>query len=282
MEIEVDWSTLFFDLESKLSAVAERRYYRSPDAGAAFNFAFEKISADNWGRLRNGFEGRGSPTGFLRVTFLRLLEDYATAKYGRKVPPLWLRRLGALWKRIYQLLCLERQLPATIVDVLTARSQHSANEIRYAIEQIRGRIPDCGAYRGEQTREDLDTRASSEAALCGELESSEQLTILSVLRGMLVDASSHSGAVFAAVGNDNPATDSLGKKLEEAVVAVALTNQERLLLKLVYEERLTITASSAALHLPRKTVSRMHQRVTKRLKDALAPLGLDDPDRVHA
>lgn len=279
--IAIDWSALFFSegLPDKLTAAAERRFGQSPDAGAAYNSAFEKISEDNWQRLRDRYKGTGSPAAFLSVTFLNLLEDYARSKYGKKVPPVWIKRLGPLWTRIYQLLCLERLLPETIVDAITARADHSTDEIRYAIRQIKGRVPDCGAYLGEQAEDEqvLCSAAAEGIEPSEELEITQQMTMLDVLRGMAI-AGSEAGAEKGPTTTGNPRSSVLEEQVVDAVKAVALTDQERLLLKLHYEERYTITAAAAALGIERKPASRMHERAMKRLNKALEPLGLQDLD----
>lgn len=279
-ETVIDWSAFFFSSEhnwpDKLTAIAERRFGRSPDAGAAYNFALDEISANNWKRLRERFKGTGSVAGFLSVTFLNLLEDYATAKYGKKRPREWIKRLGPLWKRVYQLLCLKRLLPETIVDALTARAHHSADEIRYAIGQIKGRIPDCGAYKGEQaTDHQVALNPTSNIPEPPKALESEELTIIhEVVVGML--AGSESDVSVDPTPICDAKCGDLTEQLAQAVSAVALTNQERLLLKLIYEEGHSITSAASALRIARKTGSRMHQRITKRLKEALTPLGIAD------
>jgi hypothetical protein len=262
----IDWQALFFDARAdwpaRLTARARRRFGDTPDAEAAYNFALDAISRDDWARLREKFRGSGTAEGFMAITFLNLLEEYAVRKYGRKRAPAWVQRMGGLWKRIFELLCLRRLDPERIVELLCARDPHEPAQVRSAIADVRGRIPGCGESLGEQTQEDAPEPEPVLATPASALEEGELRHLLHVLAGLF------------GRGADAPALLTEGTRQARARIAelegsLSLTGEERLLLRLVYQENCTIPEAARSLRLNERTARRAHARVIERLRDAL-------------
>ncbi len=259
----VDWQGLYFDADAdwpnRLMARARRRFGDSPDAEAAFNHALDAVSADDWARLRKGYRGTGSAEGFFAITFLNLLEDYAVRKYGRRRPPQWVQRLGPPWTRIYELLCLRRQAPEAIVALLHGEDRHPPDQLRQAIREVRGRIPDCGIRVGEEAAGEATPEPGDDATPLSALEGSDLAHLLGTLAGLL-------GGTAPAV----PARASLAALGR----ALSLEARERLLLRLVYQENCTIPEAARHLDLNERTARRVHGRVMERLRSALAEHGI--------
>lgn len=269
----IDWQSLFFDPSAqwpaRLTARARRRYGGTPDAGAAYNYAFEEISRDDWARLRTGYRGTGSAEGFLAIAFLNLMEEYAVRKYGRRRAPAWVQRLGTPWTRIYELLCLRRLAPETIVDELRMREGHDVGVLRRAIADVRGRVTGCGEHVGEQTTDDVVEPPSSGVTAATELERGELAHLLAVLRGLLADERR------APDVEPPPNPESARTRIAALSEHVRLTNEERLMLRLLYEENCTIPEAARALAMNERTARRAHERLMKRLRDALGRHGFD-------
>lgn len=279
---KIDWAGLFFDSQSgwqnKMMALANRRFAGTADADSAYNFALEEISADDWQRLSAGYKGTGSPAGFLRITFVRLLEEYAVRKYGRRRPPVWVKRLGTMWVRIFELLCLKRLLPGTIVDTLGARGEHSPDLIRDAITQIRGRIPGCGQYVGEYLAgEDGLNPGDTEGVGEGpepELEETELAELLGAIAGLLAEAPASQAE--AAGETANPARKlTLIERRDRIRARLPLTDQERLILRLVYQDGFSIARTARAVRMHEQKVRRTHKGLIARIHESLAGVGLD-------
>ena len=269
----IDWQALFFDARAewpaRLMARARRRFGESPDAEAAYNYALDVISEDDWARLTAKFRGTGTAEGFMAVTFLNLLEEYAVRKYGRKRAPAWVQRMGGIWKRIFELLCLRRLPPERIVELLSAGEGHDAAHIRGAISDIRGRIAGCGESVGEQTQEDElepepEPTASTPASALEEGELQHLLHVLAALFGRDADAP----AIVAE------ATRAARTRIAALESGLQLTGEERLLLRLVYQESCTIPQAARTLRLNERTARRIHGRVMERLRATLERHGL--------
>jgi len=268
----IDWQALFFEPRAewpaRLMARARRRYGRTPDAEAAYNHAFQGISENEWSRLRDGYRGSGSAEGFMAITFLNLLEEYAVRKYGRPRPPAWLRRLGGVWKRVFELLCLRRLDPQAVVELLCAADAREP-DVRAAIREVRARIPRCGEHTGEQTDDATPEREASPDSPASALEQSELAHLLEVLAGLF----GHEPAAIRAV--DGAVANRARARIEALERSLELTGQDRLLLRLVYQENCSIPEAAQSLNLNERTARRAHARLMDRLRAALAEQGLD-------
>jgi DNA-directed RNA polymerase specialized sigma24 family protein len=268
----IDWQALFFDARAawpaRLLARAQRRFGNSPDAEAAYNHALDAISRDGWSRLRAGYGGSGSAEGFMAITFLNLLEEYGVRKYGKRRAPAWVQRLGSPWTRIFELLCLRRMEPETIVDLLCARDAHEPGQVRRALAEVRGRIPRCGERVSEEPGgADLEPEpvASTPASA---LEQGELEHLLQVLAGLIAP-----GAIPPLLDAD-PARGTRAR-IAQFEASVPLSGQERLLLRLIYQENCSIPEAARSLGLNERTARRAHARLMERLRDALARHRLD-------
>jgi len=268
----IDWQALFFEPRAewpaRLMARARRRYGNRPDAEAAYNHAFEAMCENDWARLRDGYRGSGTAEGFMAITFLNLLEEYAVRKYGRPRPPAWLQRLGGVWKRVYELLCLRRLEPQVVVDLLCS-AQARDSDVRAAIREVRARIPRCGEHRGEQADDGTIEQEHSASTPASELEQGELEHLLEVLAGVF----GHEQAAERAF--DGAAANRARMRIAALERNLELTGQERLLLRLVYEENCSIPEAARNLNLNERTARRAHARLMDRLRAALAEQGLD-------
>ncbi len=279
MDHDVDWQAIFFDpqidLPGKLSSYARRRFGSSPDAEAAYNDALEHVSADDWRRLRDSYKGRGSPAGFIRIAFVRLIEDYAIGKYGKRRPPVWVQRLGQVWKRVYELLCLRRLPPETIVGYLTARGTVEPERVRFAIAQIRGRVTGCGQYTGEYAAEDPTAGAEGHGGSTGDLEKDELTTLLKVMSSLIAGEREAVGPKTAASESVEQMTAGIIANRDALRAALAISDEERLILKLVYQDGYSIAKAARALRIHEQKVRRGHRAAIDRLREALQRFGID-------
>ncbi|MEO1574387.1 MAG: hypothetical protein AAFU65_05445 [Pseudomonadota bacterium] len=260
----VDWSMIFFDpmegLSDKLMSRARRRFGDSPDAESAWNYALDQVSADDWQSLSDRYTGKGSPGGFLAITFINALEDYARQKYPRARPPEWLRRMGDLWLQVWRRLCLKREPVETIVGALDDRDPARAEEIRGATVQIRARVPNCGIVVAEEAADPADVTPTADTRTDAAAEAD--------LVEMLLGAAS---AVL-----DRDLDDVSGAAVARIHETLELDDTDRLLIRLVYDEGLKVAAAARALDLTRKQASRRHLSLLARLRKAFEPIGLGD------
>ena len=267
-----DWQTFMFDpagrCVERFLRLAERRFPDPAVSGAAYNYAFEKISNDDW-RLLDGFTGRAQPGTYLMAVFSRLLEDYSRARFGRPRPPVWLKRMGELWRRVYQMLCLERMLPESIVDALTARREREPVEVRRVIATVRARVSNCGQSPREITGVDPPDNPEADTDPASEISQQELRELLLVLRCAFAP-----GSTSSSDANTEAAIASASPRLARLPGLLALDDEDRLILKLIYQDERTVTAAAQVLRLPEHIVRRKHDRVVLRLREALREVGV--------
>ena len=255
---------------AKYHAIACRRFGNEGLAEEAVTSAIESLSANDWSALSK-YNQRSSPDTYLITVFNNALEDFSRRRFGRVRPPVWLKRLGGVWVKIFQMLCLEREDPESIVARLTGslRSTLDAEQIHCSISQIRGRIPDCGAYRMEETTNEeglLDTYSTNgsefSATPDASLEGKDQATILSVLADLL-------GKVDVMTVDEQFKDRLLHVEIKAAIISAKLNDDDRLVLKLVFQEGYGVAEVARLQKIPDHHVRRRLQKVLKRMKKAL-------------
>jgi RNA polymerase sigma factor (sigma-70 family) len=277
----MDWQHLVFDPQARrvrlLERIARRRFRSESLADEAFNFALERLSADGWAML-GGFQERAKPVSFLVAVYANLLEDFARARFGRPRPPAWLARLGRLWKQVFTWLCLERQEPESIVARLAGPEGPDPEEIDEMITVIFGRIPDCGSRRPEEIPEDEPDALSARSDLspASRVAPDPETALTERDHGELLQAlGSLLGGAEPVDGNPllQDMSRGLAGRWSEIARAIDLSDEERLLLRLVYQDGRKFAAVGRLLGLPEHQVRRRTQRAVKRIGDVLRAAG---------
>jgi DNA-directed RNA polymerase specialized sigma24 family protein len=252
-----------------INRLAERRFPQGGLAEEAALFVMDRLADDDWQRLRL-FGGRSTLATYIAALTLRLLEDFARARFGRVKPPLWIRRLGGLWLTLFRLLCLERFSPFEAVAVIGNRQPDQMRTAEEAAYKILGELPHCGAHRGAEVEFDEATVLPDGEADCSrqehQLEQEERHTLFTVLGRVLFDD--------LADEIDPHLLERLGE------VQFDLQPKERLLLKLCYRDGVAVAEAGRMLGWNRFQAHGCLRRLLARLRHNLARAGLDQELRL--
>lgn len=195
----------------------------------------------------------------------RLLEDFSRKRYGRRRPPLWIRNLGGIWLKLFDLLCLQRrdinEAVAFIQKEQTGVPGHDPEESAWIIRQ---QVVNCGSHQG------LEVEYDEEQSLAGatpenhgeqveRFERKEREELFRMLFHILTDA------------QDDMVESHMSKLCS---LSVKLNPEEKLLLKLCYQDNLTVTRAGELLGLNRHQVHGRMRRLLGRLKEDLRRAGL--------
>ncbi|MEG3640343.1 sigma factor-like helix-turn-helix DNA-binding protein [Magnetococcus sp. PR-3] len=274
----MEWSKLFFstEIQTKLSRLLARRFTDSTLAEEAYNFVLEHISQDNWARLRQ-FKGQANHKTFMHSVFSHLLEDFSRHKFGRPRPPAWLKRLGPLWLRLYQLLCLEREDTEQAVFVLTQYHVRDAAFVRAAADTVKGRIADCGQTTGSTpfTPDMVDTLQDKNSEHQTDtpedlLSQKQQHPIMAALRMLL--------------GSPPEQTDpqhTCTKPKQKHRLNIQLDDEDRLILKMRFQDALKRSVVAKRLGYTESQIRTREHRALTTIQQELAKADIDSSD-IHA
>lgn len=201
---------------------------------------------------------------YLRSAFRKTLEDHLRSKEGYPRPPSWIKKLGGAYERIYRLLCLETRSVNDVHSILSNLYQYARDFIDQIIFEVRAGVVNCGSWRDmvpietaitevEQTGTDNYINASPDEILA----SMDSISIVEMIL-------------------ENP-TDDIGRSdtMNKALHTLAkcrLSDDERLLLRLVHTEGHSVSNAARLLKLAdaeaRKLLKSVHQRLRQSLIDA--------------
>ncbi|MEM9385415.1 MAG: hypothetical protein AAGA68_10170 [Pseudomonadota bacterium] len=263
----VDWGRVFFSLYEQLDARAERRFRWSPDGAAAFDYALCALSEDGWAILRSSYRQVGAPEAFLATCFYRLLENYARAKMGRRRPPAWVQRRGALWVRVF-----------------SARVQHEPDE---AIIKRVSRGDEVIQAEVVAILRELKTAGAGAGPPCGEVLLGVPLELAVQHKGLLEDerelllstlgrlASSANRHHHPSSDDDTLSTRAYKRALDALCARVHLDESQRHLLTLRVQEGSSFRVIGERLGCGRRVAERRFKSLITQLKDALRDCGID-------
>ena len=259
----MDWKERTLLHWDKINALAVRRFGSSPLAEEAALAVIDGLAAEDWQRVR-AFSGQASFSSFIMAISARIFEDFARKRFGRIRPPLWVQAFGGIWQRLFQALCLQR-LPVNDAVEIVHQRQLAAEKttIEVAAYELLARIPDCGMARGLEVAYEEETEIEGDrgaAGPAGTFEHREQRELFE--------------AVFQLLLGQDLRADSDDLLQKYRMVKINLAPEERLLLKLCYQDGLGVTEAGAMLGMTRFQVHGRMRRLLARLQAEFARCGL--------
>jgi DNA-directed RNA polymerase specialized sigma24 family protein len=257
-----DWKEKTLTHWQNINRMAVRRFGEGTLAEEAALAVMDGLAMDGWSRVKS-FAGKSSFTSFVMTLTARLLEDFARKRFGRVRPPLWVKTLGGIWEKLFVALCLERLRPAEAVEVVLQRHFSAAKkEIEEAAYQLLAKIPGCGKAQGLEVAYEEGMEGGSDSGIEGsEIEEVEKKNLFSTVCQMIL-------------GVENIEVSS-GFQKKYASLKITLSPEEKLLLKLCFQEDLKVTEAGAMLGLTRFQAHGKMRRLMNRLKAEFERVGLD-------
>ncbi|HIQ37532.1 MAG TPA: hypothetical protein EYH36_06000 [Desulfocapsa sulfexigens] len=246
-----------------INRLAVRRFGTAPLAEEAALYVMDSLASDSWKRLQ-AHSGKGSFKSYLASLSWRLLEDFSRKRFGRVRPPLWIKKLGGIWSLLFALLCLERLSVSDAVESAACRYPASEKDgIEDAALSLLGRIPECGKQQGlefslDEREEAGDLNAYPEQLL----EKDEQSYLFATIFGQMM------GGVY-----DAQRPEKFARLLNDGIT---LTPEERLLLKLLYQDNVGVARAGKLLDLNRDQVNGRVRRLLARLRKDFQRMGLEE------
>ncbi|MBF0585197.1 MAG: hypothetical protein HQL80_13330 [Magnetococcales bacterium] len=270
-----DFRELFLQQWQRLEQLALRRFADANLADEAMLFTQTAMAKNDWGPLR-AYAARADasfPTFFSQIA-RRMLEDFARSRFGRPHIPQWVTEQGPFMEEVYRLLCLERMSVSQVVEFLHTSAPGGQAEVVIwaAINTVLKQATECGksAFAELSTdNEQLDALAEPGTTL--HRLSPEDLKILQQREEILA-------ALHRFLTNDGSGAASDGKAgrmvLEKIRAVLTLSAEERLLLKLLYQDGLEVEAAARLLGLNNNQLYGRQRRLLARIRKAMEQAGL--------
>ncbi len=267
-----------------INRAAARRFGDTTLAEEAALYVLDKLKENNCKRLQS-FQGRSKLTTFISSVSFRLLEDFSREKFGRMRPPSWIQDLGGIWVTLFQLLCMQRlSLTEAVQTMMNRVAERKKEQVEEAALSILERVINCGSHQGLEIPDENNTAADAQVFDSEEqhnnpadqLAAQEQRIFFSLL---FAEASLFS--------NDNSAPadvqqkNSLTEQSLRAVIrkGIQLSGEERLLLKLCFQDELPVSRAGKMLGMNANQVHGKLRRLLTRLRSDFDRAELSDEIR---
>jgi hypothetical protein len=249
-----------FEHWDHLNGLAKRRFPKDENlAHEALLYVLKGLEADEWKRVCS-WRGLGHFLPFITLLASRLLTDFSRTKFGYIRKPGWLAEKGdPLWETAYRLFMVENYARHEVIERLSlGDSQRERWFIEEVVTTLRTRCPREPQYMEQSTEADAeqaDVELSPEEQL--RIQDKEVLEVIS-----------------AYLQGDNPSiTPRISELLARLRKCLHLSEEDRLLLKLRYQEGLKMAAIVKLLNLQGDPYKRIN-KIIAQLREACQKVGL--------
>ncbi|MGX5174002.1 hypothetical protein ACUR5C_08275 [Aliikangiella sp. IMCC44653] len=292
----VDWHSIILSETwlSRLEIQATKRFGQAGLAEEATTHVLEQLARNDWVKCHS-YTGKAKPETFLYTLTNNLLEEFARNRFGRPRPPEWLKREGDLWVSVWKMVCLERQLVESVIDRLVYQGNRQRDLISAVIKTIKAKLPWCGSSHREIPESMICGYGNGNRNDEGEIESNadygetvsleQQLDQSQLDESLLLMSQLFSFLTCPSNANRQGNSDTKGhehlnslsisqQQLDRLYQSIQLTDEEQLLLKMVYQEGLKMNVIAKSLSMPSYQPGRLLKGILKRIEQALNDIGL--------
>lgn len=221
-----------------------RRHGCSPDEAEDFDATVKlRLVEDDYAILRK-FQGKSSLATYLTTVVHNLFRDYRIRKWGKWRPSVRARRLGTVAVRLDTLITRDGYELHEAVEVL--KTSFGVEESREELEEIAAQLPQRTGRRfvGDEALENLQATDGVDRRV--------------------IDA------------EQRRRQERVERALGEAIAE--FPGEERLMLKMRYEDGFTVAAIADALRVPARPLYSSFERYRRRLRKSLEARGVKRED----
>ncbi len=282
--VNVDWPQLVFseDWLKRVDKMAAKRFGEGGLAEEAATYVIDQISFNDWEKCKT-FKGQSNPKTYLYTLASNFIEEFSRKRFGRPRPPTWLQRQGQLWIDLWRKLCMERQDTKGLIERLCSDGLRQVEELKQTIKIIKARIPTCGQAvmevgemapttdEDDEQRDIEDTSLASYDHIGFEFEVGAYGEVILMLKALMNDTEPketdfEQPALLEAADIADHQQDKLMLLREH----IKLTDDERLIMRMIYQDGLSRTAASNALgmasHQAGRIINSAMARIAKGFK----------------
>jgi hypothetical protein len=258
----------------RIDRLALKRFGQPGLAEEAAAYALERLTEDEWAICRH-YSGLSRPEHYLLTVLNNLFEAFSRHRFGRLRPPVWMQREGELWVQIWKKICLERQPIPSVLDQLANTLTHTRDFLGNIVTVIKARLPMCGSSQREIAAENSDDANDYDDVVEHEeppaqLQHQHLEETLFVLQQLFLADNCPSDRVM---DNSVELCHLNAGQIEQLHTSLKLTAEERLLLKMVYQEGMKLKLVAKALGMPAYQPGRLLKAIHQRIHQAMVSSG---------
>jgi len=279
----VNWQDIIFDSAwlANLDRLTTRRFGEGGLAEEASTYVLECLSKNDWQALSH-FKGQAKPKTFLHTITLNFIEEFSRKRFGRPRPPEWLKRQGDFWIQVWKFICLERQITQTVIDRLS--DVRDSLYVKDVIRTIKARLPWCGSSAKEVSTATLQQQEDENNL--EEILPDNDTPEKALFEAQYADLLLMLNLIFAEGGGDSENTfDAVASNLQTVSEKFTLFNQrlelsdeERLILKMTYQEGLKRSVVAKTLGMQAHLPGRILKRIFHKIHDTMDQCDLNIED----
>ncbi|MBE1299690.1 MAG: hypothetical protein GJ680_07270 [Alteromonadaceae bacterium] len=258
----MDWQKVLFDSDRQVIQALDRvaiKYFPTDQdlAHQTVTDVISKITENDFERLNK--QGEISyPHAYLITVATNLIKDAAVSRFGRCRPPEWLKKLGQLWVTTHKYLCCY-SLDANEICFRLSSPEFDLADIKNICTEIKVRHAKCGKEVEKPTRVSVDD------AFYDDLPDTTNKTPEKVLSNQELELF-FSVLSKICLGQDVKNTQEISEALAEIRNKLVLEPKEILVLKLVYQERKSLSEAARLLGDARHNVEYRLKNTLKKIR----------------
>lgn len=255
-----------------INRIAERRFIDTNCAEEAALYVMNRLKEDDCRRLRT-FSGQAKFSTFISSLTIRLLEDFSRKKFGRIRPPAWITVLGGIWVTLFQLLCLQRLNVGEAIETMKSRVADSKQQqIEETAWTILEKVTDCGKHQGlEVPFDDAGERQANDQDTIPGRHDNPEVHFLKNERRIFFEL------LFKGVATEEDVQPSAEHSFMTILqTPIRMSAEERLLLKLCFQDELSVTRAGKMLGLNANQSHGKLRRLLVRLRDEFDRAGIGE------
>jgi RNA polymerase sigma factor (sigma-70 family) len=239
------------DLLIKIETVCKRHFSAENDQNECYLYVIDSLKADNFKRLR-AFKGKSKLNTYLYALINSLVIDFRRKKYGRRRIPAGVAKLGKWAEAVYRFVCWQRFTFDDAYDFLRIDGLYSGSYIEF--------IKDIESIKKAPCRENPAFQSIDE-------------TPESSFKNINAEGSIPLELMIQKLDRE--------KRIQAITViretTVAFSEDDQLLIKLVYGSDQSVAEAARVIGLPASTAGKRLKNLLTKYREKLLVVGIREP-----
>ena len=239
------------DLLAKIETVCKRCFSAENDQNECYVYVIDSLKADNFKRLR-AFKGKSKLNTYLYSLINALVIDFRRKQFGRRRIPAGVAKLGKWAETVYRFVCWQKFSFDDAYDFLRIDDLYSGSYIQF--------IKEIEPIKKAPCRENPAFQSIDE-------------TPESTLKN--INAEGSNPLEFLIQKLDREMRIKAIKVIRETTVA--LSEDDQLLIRLVYGSDQSVAAAARVIGLPASTAGKHLKSLLAKYREKLLAVGIREP-----